>query len=322
MAGTTLTDRAVVRLSGEDVRAFVQGLVTSDVGGPLPVWAGLLTPQGKCLFDFMVWDDGEDLLLDCEAAAVDDLIKRLAIYRLRRAIRIARDERLAVHWSRDGEGTPDPRLRDLGRRWLAAAGSLRAGWLEHRLRLGVCEGRAELGDLLWLECNAAELNGVSFSKGCFIGPGEYRADELAAEGQSPAVRDWRWRRPSRGSNIRKSAFRSSMRASTPSPTMPSFPNGSRARSLSPARHKRARERSPCRGPWAGRRRNGSLRRAGCQGPSYARRSEYRRRAAWCEPAARGPAYRRCCCCRSRPAPRHVGPASPPHRRSGMRGRSR
>lgn len=41
--------------------------------------------------------------------------------------------------------------------------------MEHRLRLGVCEGRAELGDLLWLECNAAELNGVSFSKGCFVG---------------------------------------------------------------------------------------------------------------------------------------------------------
>jgi folate-binding protein YgfZ len=37
------------------------------------------------------------------------------------------------------------------------------------LRLGVCEGRAELGDLLWLECNAAELNGVSFTKGCFVG---------------------------------------------------------------------------------------------------------------------------------------------------------
>jgi folate-binding protein YgfZ len=42
-------------------------------------------------------------------------------------------------------------------------------WLEHRLRLGVCEGRAELGDLLWLECNAIELNGVSFTKGCFVG---------------------------------------------------------------------------------------------------------------------------------------------------------
>jgi folate-binding Fe-S cluster repair protein YgfZ len=66
---TTLADRAVIRMSGEDVRGFLQGLVTSDVAGPLPVWAGLLSAQGKCLFDFLVWDDGPDLLLDCEAAA-------------------------------------------------------------------------------------------------------------------------------------------------------------------------------------------------------------------------------------------------------------
>ena len=170
MAATTLTDRMVVRLSGEDVRGFVQGLVTSDVTGELPVWAGLLTPQGKCLFDFIVWDDGEDLLLDCEEGAVDDLIKRLTIYRLRRRIRIERDERLAVHWSKQGsEGAPDPRLPELGRRWLAAADESASGWLEHRLRRGVCEGRGELGDILWLECNAVELNGVSFTKGCFVG---------------------------------------------------------------------------------------------------------------------------------------------------------
>ena len=178
MAATTLTDRTVVRVSGEDVRGFLQGLVTSDVNGPLPVWAGLLTPQGKCLFDFIVWEDGDDpstgsgqaLLLDCEAAAADDLIKRLTIYRLRRPIRIERDSSLAVHWSKDGsQGVPDPRFEKLGKRWLGPGDEPASGWLEHRLRLGVCEGRAELGDLLWLECNAAELNGVSFSKGCFVG---------------------------------------------------------------------------------------------------------------------------------------------------------
>ncbi|HKN42012.1 MAG TPA: folate-binding protein, partial [Sphingomicrobium sp.] len=165
-----LIDRAVIRLSGEDAAEFLQGLVTQDVTGPLPVWAGLLTAQGKCLFDFLVWADGEDLLLDCEAEAADELIKRLSIYRLRRAIRVERDGSLAVHWSPDGgEGAPDPRLAELGFRWLAPATQPASGWLEHRLRLGVCEGRAELGDLLWLECNAAELNGVSFTKGCFVG---------------------------------------------------------------------------------------------------------------------------------------------------------
>ena len=169
-ASTTLVDRAVIRLSGEDAGEYLQGLVTQDVTGPLPVWAGLLTAQGKCLFDFLVWADGDDLLLDCEAETAGDLIKRLSIYRLRRPIKIERDDSLAVHWSPDGdEGVADPRLTELGRRWLAQASEPATGWLEQRLRLGVCEGRAELGDLLWLECNAAELNGVSFTKGCFIG---------------------------------------------------------------------------------------------------------------------------------------------------------
>jgi folate-binding protein YgfZ len=165
-----LADRAILRLSGDGVRDFIQSLVTQDVTGDLPVWAGLLTPQGKCLFDFIVWPDGEDLLIDCEAAAADDLARRLSIYRLRRPISIERDAGLFVHWQADGQiGAPDPRLEQLGRRWLGPADEPAKGWLEHRLRLGVCEGRIELGDLLWLECNAAELNGVSFTKGCFVG---------------------------------------------------------------------------------------------------------------------------------------------------------
>ena len=167
---TTLADRAVVRVAGEDVRGFLQGLVTQDVSGNLPVWAGLLSAQGKCLFDFLIWADGDDLLLDCEAAAAGDLIKRLSIYRLRRPITIALDESLSVHWAADsGQGVADPRLAELGNRWLGPVSNPATGWLEYRLRRGVCEGRAELGDLLWLECNAAELNGVSFSKGCFVG---------------------------------------------------------------------------------------------------------------------------------------------------------
>lgn len=176
MAATTLTDRTLLRLSGDDVRGFLQGLVTSDVSGQLPVWAGLLTPQGKCLFDFLVWpdtDETDNLLIDCEASAADALAKRLGMYRLRRAIAIESEANLGVHWAESGaNGVADPRLPVLGRRWLARAsgdGTAKEDWRAHRLSLGVCEGMAELGDLLWLECNAVDLNGVSFSKGCFVG---------------------------------------------------------------------------------------------------------------------------------------------------------
>jgi tRNA-modifying protein YgfZ len=83
MTATRLASRAVVRLSpkepGEDVAAFLQGLVTNDVTGTLPVYAGLLTPQGKTLFDFLVWEGDNDLLLDCEAEAAEDLVRRLSL---------------------------------------------------------------------------------------------------------------------------------------------------------------------------------------------------------------------------------------------------
>ena len=169
MSGTTLIDRSLIRLSGEDARGFLQGLVTNDVTGALPVWAGLLTAQGKALFDFIVWADGDDLLIDCEADQADALTRRLTLYRLRRPITIAREETLAVHWSGDGEG--DPRLPALGKRWLAPADGAVEGWHEHRRALGVAEGVAELGSdkNLWLECNADLLNGVSFTKGCYVG---------------------------------------------------------------------------------------------------------------------------------------------------------
>jgi tRNA-modifying protein YgfZ len=174
MPATMLADRSLIRLSGEDVRGFLQGLITNDtalLAPDRPLWAGLLTPQGKALFDFILWDDGEAVLIDCEAARAEALAKRLTIYRLRRAITIE-PVAGAVHWSPDGDASvADPRLRALGRRWLGEASKPATGWIEHRLRLGVTEGVAELGDgeTLWLEANARELNGVSFAKGCYVG---------------------------------------------------------------------------------------------------------------------------------------------------------
>lgn len=174
--GTQLVDRAVLRLSGENVRGFLQGLVTSDVDTltpDRPLWTGLLTPQGKAMFDFILWDDGDAVLIDAEAEQADALARRLSMYRLRRAIAIE-PSAAAVHWSPEPDadrGSPDPRLALLGRRWLGLASHPANGWRAHRLQLGVTEGVGELGsgETLWLECNARELGGVSFTKGCYIG---------------------------------------------------------------------------------------------------------------------------------------------------------
>ncbi len=180
MSVSRLFDRAVIRLSPteaqEDVRGFLQGLVTQDTSATLPLWAALLTPQGKALFDFFLWADGNDILIDCEASQAEALARRLSLYRLRRKIAIGVEPTFAVYWSVEAkEGHSDPRLAALGHRWIAPlapdAPDGSAAYRAHRLSLGVAEGVAELGSdaTLWLECNAAELNGVSFNKGCYVG---------------------------------------------------------------------------------------------------------------------------------------------------------
>ncbi|MEO8723972.1 MAG: folate-binding protein [Sphingobium sp.] len=174
---TPLQDRALLRISGEETRGFLQGLITQDVldlAPDQPRWGGLLTPQGKALFDFMLWADGQDVLIDCEASQADALARRLTLYRLRRQVAIARDASLGVHWALDAAENPhDPRLAELGHRWIAPAedGDASAAFRAHRLSLGVTEGIAELGSdqTLWLEANAAELNGVDYTKGCYVG---------------------------------------------------------------------------------------------------------------------------------------------------------
>ncbi|MEL7199219.1 MAG: folate-binding protein [Pseudomonadota bacterium] len=179
MTASLLASRAIIRLSpkddSEDVRDFLQGLITNDVSGDLPVYAALLSAQGKTMFDFFAWDGGDGaLLLDCSANDADDLAKRLSLYRLRRKIEIVRDETVVVHWSaepRDGASS-DPRLPALGHRWIGPKSdndeAADANYLAHRLAIGVTEGE-DLKDILWLETNAVELNGVSFTKGCYIG---------------------------------------------------------------------------------------------------------------------------------------------------------
>src|SRR4028118_1430818 len=94
MAATTLADRSLLRLSGEDVCGFLHGLVTNDLAllaPDRPLWAGLLTPQGKALFDFILWAEGEDVLIDSERAAAGAPATRLTLYRLTRTLHLERE---------------------------------------------------------------------------------------------------------------------------------------------------------------------------------------------------------------------------------------
>lgn len=190
-----LPDRAVLRLSGDEAVSFLQGLVTNDVehvpeGGA--VYAALLTPQGKFMFDFFVVRQGGDILLETSAARSADLLKRLTLYKLRAKIELSIDKALGVaaFW---GAHTPpaealavyaDPRHAGMGMRAIlapeGAADRLRqAGYAiqdetvyhQHRLSLGVGEAPYDVvpEKSFPLEVNFDEMNAVDFKKGCFVG---------------------------------------------------------------------------------------------------------------------------------------------------------
>jgi len=178
-----LIDRAVLRVGGADARGLLQDLVTNDVARltrDTPLWAGLLSAQGKPLFDMVLFDGGDvepgAVLIDVAAPAAEALARRLTMVRLRRAVTIAAEPGLHVFagWDEPTIGLPaDPQLPALGCRWIADAADTNAGlhdYARRRRNLGVPDSADLLLDrMLWLETNAVELNGVSFIKGCYVG---------------------------------------------------------------------------------------------------------------------------------------------------------
>ena len=124
MSETLLDDRGVARVEGPDAASFLQGLVTNDVE-KIAVgqsrYAALLSPQGKILFDFLVFRRAEDtFLVDAPADRVGELVKRLGFYKLRAKVSVSDESaRLAVIVAAEGEPR-DPRAPALGRRDIVA----------------------------------------------------------------------------------------------------------------------------------------------------------------------------------------------------------
>ena len=186
-----LADRGVVSLAGPEAVDFLDNLATNDLTGMAvgeARFAGLLTPQGKILFEFFALRTGDGWLLDTLGAKVGDLIKRLTMYKLRAKITLAdvsADYAVAAAWGAappevaGGRCYVDPRSPALGWRVLvprAASGSLAANanevdYRRYRIALHIAEGASDypLGDTFPHEANYDYDAGVSFTKGCFVG---------------------------------------------------------------------------------------------------------------------------------------------------------
>lgn len=204
-----LRERGLLTVAGPDRRSFLQGLVSNDVervGPGQAIYAALLTAQGKYLHDFFIAELGDAFALDCEAARLADLQRRLGLFRLRAKVTLGPADSALVVAAAFGPGAlaalglpeepgaavpfagglafVDPRLAALGARLIvpreAGVAALReAGLIEHdfaaydrlRLQCGVPDGSRDLTieKAILLESGFDELNGVDWNKGCFIG---------------------------------------------------------------------------------------------------------------------------------------------------------
>jgi tRNA-modifying protein YgfZ len=199
MRAAFLPDRGVVKVSGEDARNFLGGLVTTDVERLEPGigrFGALLTPQGKIVVDFLITEapasDGGGFLLDCARALAQSFADKLRFYKLRAKVSVENlSESLGVIAAWDGEAAAqpdlafaDPRQPSLGLRILAAellapktaeligAELVDASAYEaHRIACGVPRGGLDFiyGDAFPHETNMDRLHGVDFDKGCYVG---------------------------------------------------------------------------------------------------------------------------------------------------------
>jgi tRNA-modifying protein YgfZ len=156
-----LEDRAAVRVSGPDAGPFLQGLITNDMGlleTQPSIFAGLLSPQGKVLFEFLIAKAGDGFLLAVARPVAADLIKRLTMYKLRAKVEIAQVADILPP-----RGTADPRF--------ACLENDSVHYDARRISLGVPDGGKDyaFGDLFPHEAMLDQLNGVSFTKGCYVG---------------------------------------------------------------------------------------------------------------------------------------------------------
>ncbi len=205
----TLEDRGILYINGEDSKQFLQNIITNDINKvteKLSIFASLLSPQGKYLFDFIIIKHKKGFLIDCEKLQIQELFKQLTLYKLRSKLEIlnlsnefvvaalSREKFLSLENAEDKSGHTikfredplflDPRNKNLGARLII---NLEKLYLTiKKLELKSCKydeyynfsynlGIAQLymdklkNKIFGIECNFEELNGIDFKKGCYVG---------------------------------------------------------------------------------------------------------------------------------------------------------
>lgn len=169
-----MTDRTILSFTGDDRLSFLNNLLSNDVPSNGLGYAALQTPQGKFLADFFLWQVEGVVYADIATSLVDDVLKRLMMYKLRAKVEIAQTELKVSRGLGDipAGGFTDPRHSDLGwRLYSQQAETTALDWDALRIEHGIPEVGAELqpNESYILEMGFERLNGVDFKKGCFVG---------------------------------------------------------------------------------------------------------------------------------------------------------
>ena len=204
-----LEDRGLLYINGDEAKEFLQNIITNNienVSEDRSCFSVLLTPQGKYLYDFIIIKHKSGFLLDCEKEIIDDLYKKLNLYKIRSKVEIlnlsnefvvaslSKEKFLEIENSKDKEGSTikfredpiflDPRSKELGARLIINLEKLYLSlkklgleisgvdeYYNHSHLLGIPQVDTKfLQDKIFgIECNFEELNGIDFRKGCYVG---------------------------------------------------------------------------------------------------------------------------------------------------------
>jgi folate-binding protein YgfZ len=173
---TILQNRYVISISGEDRKTFLQGLITNDVNKvseSQAIYAFLLSPQGRFLYDFFIVEKGEKLLVDCDSTRVDEIIQKLSFYKLRSKVEIKKEELNVV--VSDEIGFVDPRNSEMGFREFVDCNKVKAvrnddEYNLRRINLKLPDDSDLTFDKSFpLEFGFDNFNAVDYKKGCYVG---------------------------------------------------------------------------------------------------------------------------------------------------------
>ena len=204
-----LEDRAIIYINGEDVKDFLQNLISNDINKVTDnssCFASLLTPQGKFLYEFIVVKHKSGYFIDCEKSQSEEIFKQLSLYKIRSKVEILNlsnefvvasfgyEKYLSIDGSKDILGFTfkyredpiilDPRNKNLGARLIINLEKLYLSlkklnlkddkvenYYIHSHKLGIVPKSLNKlqNKLFGIECNFEELNGIDFKKGCYVG---------------------------------------------------------------------------------------------------------------------------------------------------------